>query len=87
MPITTLRGAYALREGEEYQSRGEINLVTKADSQKYDVIEQIMHCVLNGEKVSHWPDEFFLDEDTKLVCWDEFDLVKEVEKFLTKEVE
>ena len=61
-PITTLRGAYALKEGEEYQSRGEINLVTKSDSQKYDVIEQIMHCVLNGEKVNHWPSEFFLDE-------------------------
>lgn len=83
-PITTLRGAYALREGEEYQSKGGINLVTKSDSQKYDVIEQIMNCVLNGDKVSHWPNEFFLDENTKLVCWDGFDLVKEVEKFLNK---
>ena len=83
-PITTLRGAYALREGEEYQSKGGINLVTKSDSQKYDVIEQIMNCVLNGDKVSHYPNEFFLDENTKLVCWDGFDLVKEVEKFLNK---
>lgn len=83
-PKTTLRGAFPLREGEEYQSNGEISLVSKSDAQKYNVIEQIMHSVLNGDKVNHWPDEFFLEKNTKIVCWDGFDLVKEVERFLTK---
>ena len=83
-PKTTLRGAFPVREGEEYQSNGEISLVSKSDAQKYNVIEQIMHSVLNGDKVNHWPDEFFLEKNTKIVCWDGFDLVKEVGKFLTK---